>query len=63
MGARPGLGWATRFDLHLCLRHVALKHRSIHCLPRYFFLMPRDLSREEWEKKYCHAPAADEKKD
>ena len=22
-------------------------------LPRYFFLMPRDLSREEWEKKYC----------
>ena len=32
-------------------------------LPRYFFLMPRDLSREEWEKKYCHAPAAEEKKD
>jgi len=32
-------------------------------LPRYFFLMPRELSREEWEKKYCHALAAEEKKD
>jgi hypothetical protein len=32
-------------------------------LPRYFFLMRRVLSREEWEKKYCHAPAAEEKKD
>ena len=26
-------------------------------------LVPRPLSREEWEKKYCHAPAAEEKKD
>jgi hypothetical protein len=25
-------------------------------------LVPRTLSREEWEKKYCHAPAAEEKK-
>jgi hypothetical protein len=32
-------------------------------LPRYFFLTPRELSRKECEKKYCHAPAADEKKD
>jgi hypothetical protein len=23
-------------------------------LPRYFALMPRVLSREEWEKKYCN---------
>ena len=26
-------------------------------------LVPRPLSCEEWEKKYCHAPAAEEKKD
>ena len=26
-------------------------------------LVPRPLSREEWEKEYCHAPAAEEKKD
>jgi hypothetical protein len=26
-------------------------------------LVPRPLSREEWEKKYCNAPAAEEKKD
>jgi hypothetical protein len=28
-----------------------------------YVLVPRQLSREEWEKKYCHAPAAEEKKD
>jgi hypothetical protein len=28
-----------------------------------YVLVPRPLSREEWEKKYCHAPAAEEKKD
>jgi hypothetical protein len=28
-----------------------------------YALVPRQLSREEWEKKYCHAPAAEEKKD
>ena len=28
-----------------------------------YVLAPRVLSREEWEKKYCHAPAAEEKKD
>jgi hypothetical protein len=28
-----------------------------------YVLVPRTLSREEWEKKYCHAPAAEEKKD
>jgi hypothetical protein len=27
------------------------------------FLVPRELSREEWEKEYCYAPAAEEKKD
>jgi hypothetical protein len=27
-----------------------------------YVLVPRQLSREEWEKKYCHAPAAEEKK-
>jgi hypothetical protein len=25
-----------------------------------YVLAPRTLSREEWEKKYCHAPAAEE---
>jgi hypothetical protein len=25
-------------------------------LPRCFFLMPRVLSREEWEKEYCQGP-------
>jgi hypothetical protein len=28
-----------------------------------YILVPRELSREEWEKEYCHAPAAEEKKD
>ena len=28
-----------------------------------YVLVPRQLSREEWEKKYCHAPAAEEKTD
>ena len=28
-----------------------------------YMLVPRELSREEWEKEYCHAPAAEEKKD
>jgi hypothetical protein len=28
-----------------------------------YVLVPWTLSREEWEKKYCHAPAAEEKKD
>ena len=28
-----------------------------------YVLAPRVLSREEWEKKYSHAPAAEEKKD
>jgi hypothetical protein len=28
-----------------------------------YVLVPRTLSREEWEKKYSHAPAAEEKKD
>src|SRR5262249_51748931 len=28
-----------------------------------YVLVPRQLSREEWEKKYCHAPAVEEKKD
>ena len=28
-----------------------------------YVLVPRQLSREKWEKKYCHAPAAEEKKD
>jgi hypothetical protein len=28
-----------------------------------YMLVPRPLSREEWEKEYCHAPAAEEKKD
>jgi hypothetical protein len=28
-----------------------------------YVLVPRQLSHEEWEKKYCHAPAAEEKKD
>jgi hypothetical protein len=32
-------------------------------LPRCFALMPRVLSREEWEKEYGHAPAAEQKKD
>jgi hypothetical protein len=30
---------------------------------RYVIEVPPELSREEWEKKYCHAPAAEEKKD
>ena len=28
-----------------------------------YMLVPRELSREEWEKEYCHAPAVEEKKD
>ena len=28
-----------------------------------YMLVPRTLSREEWEKEYCHAPAAEEKKE
>jgi hypothetical protein len=28
-----------------------------------YILVPRELSREEWEKEYCHALAAEEKKD
>jgi hypothetical protein len=28
-----------------------------------YVLVPRTLSPEEWEKEYCHAPAAEEKKD
>jgi hypothetical protein len=28
-----------------------------------YMLVPRELSREEWEKEYCHALAAEEKKD
>jgi hypothetical protein len=28
-----------------------------------YVLVPRTLSREEWEKKYSPAPAAEEKKD
>jgi hypothetical protein len=27
-----------------------------------YVLVPRQLSREEWEKKYCHAPAAEGKR-
>jgi hypothetical protein len=27
-----------------------------------YVLVPRELSREEWEKEYCNAPAAEEKK-
>jgi hypothetical protein len=26
-----------------------------------YVLVPRELSREEWEKEYCHTPAAEEK--
>jgi hypothetical protein len=44
-----------------CFHYDEVAEAEAQGLP--YVLVPRQLSREEWEKKYCHAPAAEEKKD
>jgi hypothetical protein len=44
-----------------CFHEDEIAEAEAQGLP--YILVPRELSREEWEKKYCHAPAAEEKKD
>ena len=44
-----------------CFHEDEIAEAEAQGLP--YMLVPRELSREEWEKEYCHAPAAEEKKD
>jgi hypothetical protein len=44
-----------------CFHEDEIAEAEAQGLP--YMLVPRTLSREEWEKEYCHAPAAEEKKE
>jgi hypothetical protein len=44
-----------------CFHEDEIAEAEAQGLP--YMLVPRTLSREEWEQEYCHAPAAEEKKD
>ena len=55
-----GLACSTR-PRRYCFHEDEIAEAEPQGLP--YMLVPRELSREEWEKEYCHAPAAEEKKD